>query len=102
MVIYEVNLEISREVFSSYCTWLEKHVEEIAQLPGFFGADIFRDNDAANKLVVFYRLQSMADYDNYMTKHAPKMREDALQRFPNQFKATRRVLQVLGNDTNIH
>lgn len=98
MVIYEVNLVIKNEIFDDYYHWLIEHIEVMLQYPGFKEARIQRlvDHQAENHhLTICYSLASQADLDNYLTHHAPAMREDGIRRFGNQFSATRRVFEVI-------
>lgn len=97
MVIYEVNLTISNDIFAEYYDWLIKHVEEMLQFRGFQRAEIANEKQAENevvgakKLTVRYTLESEQHLQDYLAQHACIMREDALKRFGNKFSALRRI-----------
>jgi len=95
MFIYEVNIEVQPEIFADYYAWLVPHVEEVLTFPGFIDASIQQDTTAANHITIIYRIDTQAHLDNYLKEHAPKMRDDGIKRFPNQFKANRRIRSTL-------
>lgn len=97
MVIYEVNLTISNEIFNDFYNWLIKHIELMLQFQGFRKATISKEKlDEANvkttKLTVHYILDSEQDLDNYLKTHAPAMREEGRKIFGDKFSAFRRIL----------
>ena len=97
MVIYEVNLDVEQQIASEFRNWLDKHVVDMLELPGFASANIYEcesDNDVL-KLVVHYHLESRALLEDYFIQHAAKMRADGEQRFGSQFKASRRILSPI-------
>ncbi|MDO8527686.1 MAG: DUF4286 family protein [Deltaproteobacteria bacterium] len=100
MILYEVNLEVDKDIANEYQTWLKEHVGHMLQLDGFESAQIFsRDPkdeglEISDKvlLTVHYHLKERASLENYFKNHAEKMRAEGLQKFPGKFKATRRIL----------
>lgn len=103
MIVYEVNLEVDRAIFAAYRMWLDEHVRQMLDLPGFIGAEVFEICDAATdtqrrSLCVQYRLADAAHLDRYLDIDAPRMRAEGATRFPGQFSATRRILQPLRAD----
>lgn len=99
MVVYEVNLIIKNEIFDAYYQWLVDHIKIMLTFDGFKEARIQRLNDQEEndnqKITVCYTLESQAALDSYLTNHAPKMREEGIKNFGNQFSATRRIFEVL-------
>jgi hypothetical protein len=98
MIVYEVNLAIDAGIIEDYRAWLQPHVDEILQLPGFIDARIFEVLDPAPGpaqagLCVQYTLVDRAALDRYLIEHAPRMRRDGMVRFDGRFRAQRRVLQ---------
>ena len=97
MVIYEVNITVQERIAADYERWLEGHIREILGLEGFLDARWFRDSDSTpgeRRLVVHYRLRHRAALDSYLAEHAPRMRRDGVERFPDGFTATRRILEL--------
>ncbi len=99
MLIYEVNLSVDAAIIDAFMAWLKPHVEELLGFEGFLKAILsIEDTPQDNKrreLVVHYYLASEEHYHQYIQDHAPRMREDGINRFGNQFSATRRVLTVV-------
>lgn len=96
-IIYEVNLSPDPSIEAEFDEWLEHHVEEMLELPGFIGATIHRAEESADAVPlrsVQYRLQSRAALADYLKEHAARMRADGVQRFGDRFTATRRILDA--------
>ncbi|MDJ0653002.1 MAG: DUF4286 family protein [Xanthomonadales bacterium] len=97
MVIYEVNLDVRRDVAEAFSRWLGPHVQEMLELPGFVSADWYERTDDSTESVVcwttHYRLESRQHLDHYLEKHAAAMRADGVNRFGEQFSAARRILE---------
>ncbi|MGQ3892173.1 DUF4286 family protein [Legionella sp. CNM-4043-24] len=97
MVIYEVSLFVERDIYSEFYSWLQEHVTEMLQFPGFVGAIILtpaENNDARQVLIVQYRLRTHEDLDRYFSEFAAGMREKGIKRFGNKFSAERRILDI--------
>lgn len=100
MLIYEVNLTVENEIYDEYYAWLVPHVKEILQFRGFKKAEISQDKTVENdneqkKLIVHYSVNSEEDLHDYLNNHAANMRAGAVEKFGNQFSASRRVYQSL-------
>lgn len=100
MVIYEVNLSIDKEVYNEYKAWLDEHIQEMLQFPGFLNATVLQqaedneDSDNRKHVTVQYQLESVEDLQSYFDEHAPKMRGDGIKRFEGRFTANRRTFEV--------
>ena len=96
MVIYEVNLAVNSTISETYAQWLRQHIAEILTLDGFIEAKWYKvDPELKTETVHFcvhYSLHSQEALQAYFTDHAPRLREDGLKQFPNQFTAHRRIL----------
>lgn len=101
VVIYEVNLTIEASVAGEYRHWLKNHIQEILRLDGFLSADWFdvgalREEPAnAKHWTIQYRLKDQISLDNYFNNHAPRLRQDGLDRFGSKFQASRRVMTLV-------
>jgi len=101
MVLYEVNVQVDRDIAADYRAWLDAHVGVMLALPGFTGAEVFEvvetPPDAGHlSLCVHYRLRDQAALDDYLREHATHMRADGIARFGDRFRASRRVLRPAG------
>lgn len=98
MLIYEVNLQINKNVYLEYVTWLEKHIQEILCFPGFNKALLLKEQNTLSSthanITVQYHIDSQENLNIYLTKHAPQMRADGLKKFKNKFTATRRIFII--------
>ncbi len=95
-LIYEVTLEPDRAILGDFEAWLEYHVDEMLELPGFTGATIHKAEDpdtGAPLRVVRYALEDRAALDRYLEEFAPRMRVAGIARFGDRFRATRRIVQ---------
>jgi len=98
MIAYEVNLDVDADVFAPFRAWLDEHVQHMLALPGFVAAEILECTDpppAAGRrnVCTIYRLTDAAALERYLREDAARMRADGLQRFPDRFSATRRILK---------
>jgi len=92
MVLYEVNLSIDASVYDDYLQWLKLHIAEILKINGFVGAKTYFLQEDTHQVIVVYKIKSQADLTNYLENHAAHFRQDALNRFGEKVKATRRIL----------
>lgn len=100
MILYEVNLSIDREIFTDYKSWLDEHILQMLEFPGFLNATILNETMDSNNsdeqahLTVQYQLESAEDLQTYFDEYAAKMRDDGVSRFEGRFSATRRIFEV--------
>ena len=96
-LVYEVTLYIDAAIEDEYDEWLDEHIAEMHELPGFVGTEKFSleiDELSPERVarVVHYRLESRQAYEDYLKNHADRMRDKGLQRFAGRFSAARRIL----------
>jgi hypothetical protein len=96
MVIYEVNISIPSPLFHQFYEWLIPHIHQILEIKGFQSAEVgLIENDQEedfHHLRVCYMLDSYDSLQNYLTVHAPNLRQESIDRFNNQAKITRRII----------
>ena len=96
MIIYEVNLTIKLPIFDEYYQWLIAHANKMLAFPGFQTAEIGLieniDDTTSKKLRVSYTITAYHHLEDYLTNHAITMRGEAIQKFGDQFSATRRIM----------
>ncbi len=95
-LIYEVTLTIERKIVDSFDSWLAAHVEEMLAIPGFANARIFAlddDADGRARRVTHFYLESENHLEQYFAGQAAEMRQAAIDRFGDQFSASREVLR---------
>ena len=98
MIIYEVNLTIEPAIATDFRQWLQKHINDMLALDCFYKAAIFekeaQGNESAIEFCTHYYTASRAQLDIYFDQHSAAMRADGIQRFGDQFTATRRILRA--------
>jgi len=95
-LIYEVTLVIERDIVEPFDGWLAEHIEEMLAIPGFLKADVFALEDDAQgraRRVTQYFLESENHLEQYFVGNAEQMRQAGVDRFGDQFSASRRVLR---------
>lgn len=98
MVVYEVNLDISDEIFDQFIIWLNNHVKAMMQFKGFKEAKILQEiceTKNYKKITCSYLLDSQESLDDYFMHHAPSMRQDGINQFGDKFSAVRRIFDVI-------
>ena len=99
MIIYEVNLNVERNIAREYQNWLEKHINDMLTFDGFEKAMFFERKEESNTQIVcfttHYHISSMDQLQDYFQNHAEKMRADGIRRFGDLFKSDRRILSLL-------
>ena len=104
MLIYEVNLEVDEEINYKMAAYLQEHLQKMLTFKGFRTAYWFfrRPEDEPDAhpektlWTIQYVVESREDLDDYLANHAEAMRGETNERFADKFKATRRILNLLG------
>lgn len=94
--VYEVTLDIDRAVLDEFDAWLEQHVREMLELPGFISAEIFEteaNSPDRSGRTVLYVLENDDALEAYLSGPAEEMRRAGALRFKDQLEARRRVLR---------
>lgn len=94
--IYEVTLSVDQEIIDEFDAWLEDHVQEMLDIPGFLKAETFEledDDEGRARRVAHYYLASEEDLEEYLVGPANAMRESGIALFADRFEASRRVLR---------
>lgn len=98
MIVYEVNLKISSEIYKAYMEWLMPHVQEMLEFNGFEKAKFLKetnfDDPNFEHVTMQYQVDNMDNLNNYLENYSKKMRGDGLTRFPDGFTATRRFFEL--------
>jgi len=94
--IYEVTINVDREIVDQFDAWLAHHVEEMLQISGISRAEVFEQEDDSQgraRRITHYYFVSDADLEQYLSGPAEAMRQSAIDRFEGRFEAIRRVLR---------
>ena len=97
MIIYEVNLTIQATIYTEYFNWLQEHIKEMIQLPGFQKAQLFEVLEPDSEeyhLCVQYEVETMTCLEQYFEHHASNMQQISKDLFENQLSTTHRILKL--------
>jgi Domain of unknown function (DUF4286) len=95
-VLYEVDYAADVEIEASFDTWLRDHTADVLQFDGFLSAEILDDEAVAPpgrvRRIVQYRLRDRAALEAYLREHAPRLRQQGVDKFGDRYSVQRRVL----------
>ena len=96
MVVYEVNLTLEDAIIGEFRQWLGLHMKDMLGFKGFRRALLMEvDRAETHCLTVWYFVESVNDLNDYFKHGADRMRQEGLARFGGQFRAERRILNLL-------
>jgi len=94
--IYEVTINVDREIVDQFDAWLSDHIQEMLQISGISHAEVFEqedDDQGRARRITQYFFVSDIDLEQYLSGPAEAMRQSVIDRFEGRFEATRRVLR---------
>jgi len=100
MVVYNITLKIIPHIEKEWVAWMkEEHIPEVMSSGQFTEHRFYRllEQDEAEGItyIVQYFAPSMEDYNQYINKSAPLLRQKALKKWGDKFIAFRTVMQVV-------
>ncbi len=103
MIIYEVNLEVDEDIDYKMAGWLPEHIQKLLSFSGFKSAYWYFRTPEDEGLVeagktlwtIHYVIESRQHLDAYLNGPAEQVRAEALEKFGDKFRATRRILNLL-------
>ncbi|HMJ69684.1 MAG TPA: DUF4286 family protein [Cyclobacteriaceae bacterium] len=98
MIIYNVTCSVDREIADEWISWMkDKHIPELLNTGLFFEYRIFKvldHNDTATlSFAVQYYSKSMDHIDEYLQKHATRLRSDVQNRYGDRVVSYRTLLE---------
>lgn len=88
-VSYEVILTVRPDLVAAWDEYLPGHTEDVMATGCFEAAEIERTDDGRYRCR--YTAASKAMLDRYLVEHAPRLRADALAKFPEGVETSRVV-----------
>jgi hypothetical protein len=100
MIIYAVQITILKAESERWLKFMQqKHIKEVMATGCFISFQLLKQTDYTDahyeRFLANYTSASMNDLQQYLDKHADALREDVISRFPNQFKAERKIYAEL-------
>jgi hypothetical protein len=101
MIIYNVTIKLDESIHQQWLNWLQDiHIPDVIATGCFTKATILRlleiDDSEGPTYAIQYFAESKANYNRYIEKLAPEMRQRSFDKWGNSFIAFRSVMQVVG------
>ena len=94
MIIYEITATVSGELIETYEKYMrERHIPDLLATGYFAQAFFTRSN--ANRYRIQYHAHDQKALDDYLQKHAPRLREDFNLHFPAGVEVSRENWNIL-------
>lgn len=99
MIIYNVTSSVDKEIAEEWLSWMkDKHIPELLKTGLFEHYKILKvhshdENEPTLSFAVQYYSKSIADVNEYLTKYAPRLRDDVQKRYGNRVLAYRTLLE---------
>ena len=100
MIVYNVTTKVTHAINKDWLQWMkEEHIPELINTGCFTHATIAQlletDDSEGPTYAVQYFAESKSQYNNFIEKFAPQLRQKALAKWGDQFIAFRSVMQVI-------
>lgn len=100
MFIYNVTTKVTHDIQQQWLQWIkEEHIPDIINTGCFTNATILQllqvDDSEGPTYAVQYFAESKSQYNIYIEKFAPLMRQKALAKWGDKFIAFRSIMQVI-------
>ncbi len=103
MILYEVNLEVDNDINHKVAGWLPEHIDKLLHIDGFKSAYWFfrepadegREDTNITLWTIQYVLNDRKALDDYFNNQAEQLRAEAIEKFGDKMKASRRILNLL-------
>ena len=92
MIIYSVEICVTKEVFKSWYNWMnKKHIPDIMRTNLFVEFKFYKnfENNVHKSYIIQYTLKSFEQYKKYQKKYQKKFQTQHSTKFKNEFLATR-------------
>ncbi len=100
MIIYNVTVSVNSNRVEEWIEWMkDKHIPEMMQTELFAGYEFHKlleqDETEGLTFVIQYQLNNKEDYDLYIERHAPIMRDKTSKKFASDVIAFRTLMERL-------
>lgn len=94
MIVYEVRAIVRDDLFEAYERYmLERHIPDLMQTGAFTAATFERS--APGRYAMRYSSPDRKTLDEYLNEHAPRLRADLLEHFPEGVELSRTEWEVI-------
>ncbi len=95
MIAYEVTVEVDEGLVERYMEFMRaRHIPKILATGCFSHAEFNRATET--RFRQRYLADNLAELERYLERHAPSLREDYTQHFPEGTRLTREIWEEIG------
>jgi len=99
MIIYNVTINVDDIAHHQWLKWMQKeHIPAVLSTGLFTGYRICRLLDVEDEGTTYsiqYSCNSLIEYNEYKSNHAPRLQKEVLDKFGDKFTAFRTLLEVI-------
>lgn len=99
MYIYNVTSNIDKSIQQEWLAWIDSHIHEVLATGKFTSAKLtevlVEEEMGGTTYSVQYTANTRKDLDDYYAFHAPKLRNEGIQKFGNKMLAFRTELKLI-------
>lgn len=100
MLIYNVTIKMTWAIHEAWVAWMQQtHIPEVMDTGCFTGCQLVRlldiDESEGPTYAAQYHANNREDYDRYIEQHANRLRQDAYNKWGEQFVGFRSLMQVV-------
>lgn len=92
MIIYQVEIKVDPSIEREWFKWMKgTHVPDLIMTGLISSYNIWKDTDQNHTYIFNYIFSTENDLNLYLENHAPRLKKDVLDKFPDKFEAKRRI-----------
>lgn len=100
MIVYNVTIKVDKSISEEWLQWMKKeHIPEVCATNCFTHATIFQlleiDDSEGPTYAIQYHAESKGNYNFYIEKFAPLMKQKGYEKWGNKFIAFRSVMHII-------
>jgi hypothetical protein len=100
MLIYNVTIKVDESIARKWLHWMQQeHIPSIMSTDLFTEYKIVRllemDDSEGPTYAIQYYLNTMDDYQQYLAQHAPRFRQESIDKWGDRFIAFRTLMEVV-------
>jgi len=101
MIVYNVTVNVTDQIHDRWLEWmLNDHIPKVLETSMFRSYRIFKilsrqPEETGSTYSIQYYAEQLSDYEYYRDEFAPKLQQDAAEKFGGQFTAFRTLLEEI-------
>lgn len=99
MIIYNVTINIDKDIHEEWVAWMKAiHIPEVMETGCFLESKmckIIGDEETGINYAIQYTAKNVEQYEKYKAQYAPAMQKKVTDRYPGKFVAFRTLLEVI-------